>query len=80
MDRGQNCAIKVIGASLETRDQYFPYSEKPFPPQGLWRIYGVYLPDEVLTKIYQANVCKVVPGVREKLQKWIEIAQHRRPN
>ena len=22
---------------LETRDEYFPYAEKPFPPQGLWR-------------------------------------------
>lgn len=57
---------------LETRDQYFPYSEKPFPPQGLWRIYGVALPDEVLTKIYQTNVCKIVPGVQEKLAKWKE--------
>lgn len=58
---------------LETRDQYFPYSEKPFPPQGLWRICGVYLPDEVLTKIYQTNACRVVPGTRERLDKWIRI-------
>ncbi len=55
---------------LETRDQYFPYSEKPFPPQGFWRIYGVHLPDEVLTKIYQTNVCRIVPGVGERLEKW----------
>jgi predicted TIM-barrel fold metal-dependent hydrolase len=57
---------------LETRDQYFPYSEKPFPPQGFWRIYGVYLPDEVLMKIYQTNVCRIVPGTRERLDKWNE--------
>ena len=55
---------------LETRDQYFPYSEKPFPPQGVWRIYGVYLPDEVLRKIYQTNVCRIVPGTRQRLDKW----------
>jgi len=58
---------------LETSDQYFPYSEKPFPPQGLWRIYGVYLPDEVLTKIYQTNICRIVPGVRERLEKWNQV-------
>ncbi len=52
---------------LETQDEYFPYSEKPFPPQGLWRIYGVYLPDEVLTKIYHTNAMKLIPGVAERL-------------
>ncbi len=55
---------------LETRDQYFPYSEKPIPPQGLWRIYGVQLPDEVLVKLYQTNVCRILPGVSEQLEKW----------
>ncbi|MEM8679990.1 MAG: amidohydrolase family protein [Planctomycetota bacterium] len=52
---------------LETRDEYFPYSEKPFPPQGFWRIYGVYLPDEVLRKIYYQNAMRIIPGVRERL-------------
>ncbi|MCR9291147.1 MAG: amidohydrolase [bacterium] len=55
---------------LETRDEYFPYSEKPFPPQGFWRIYGVYLPDSVLQKIYYENASRVIPGVRERLQRW----------
>ncbi len=54
---------------LETRDEYFPYSEKPFPPQGLWRIYGVFLPDEVLKKIYHENAMRIIPGVAERLQK-----------
>ena len=40
---------------LETRDEYFPYAENPFPPQGFWRIYGVDLPDDVLKKIYFQN-------------------------
>lgn len=54
---------------LETRDEYFPYSEKPFPPQGFWRIYGVDLPATVLEKIYNANAARVIPGIRERLQK-----------
>ncbi|MFO0941133.1 MAG: amidohydrolase family protein [Pirellulales bacterium] len=54
---------------LETKDEYFPYSEKPIPPQGLWRIYGVYLPDDVLRKIYFENAQRIVPGVAERLEK-----------
>ncbi|MEZ6089832.1 MAG: amidohydrolase family protein [Pirellulaceae bacterium] len=53
---------------LETRDEYFPYSEKEFPPQGLWRIYGVHLPDQVLKKIYHQNAARLIPGVRERLR------------
>ncbi len=53
---------------LETRDEYFPYSEKPFPPQGLWRIYGVFLPDEVLKKIYHQNAARIIPGIAERLK------------
>ena len=52
---------------LETKDEYFPYSEKPVPPQGLWRIYGIYLPDSVLKKIYQQNALRVIPGLKAKL-------------
>ena len=52
---------------LETRDEYFPYSEKDFPPQGFWQIYGIELPDDVLRKIYQGNAARIIPGVRERL-------------
>jgi predicted TIM-barrel fold metal-dependent hydrolase len=48
---------------LESYDEYFPYSEKEFPPQGFWRIYGVGLPDDVLKKIYHANAVKLMPGL-----------------
>lgn len=53
---------------FETFDEYFRYSEAPFPPQGFWNIYGVGLPDDVLKKIYHENAAKVIPGVREKLR------------
>jgi predicted TIM-barrel fold metal-dependent hydrolase len=55
---------------LETKDEYFPYSEKPFPPQGFWRIYGVYLPDSVLKKIYFENACQVIPGIRQRYERY----------
>jgi predicted TIM-barrel fold metal-dependent hydrolase len=54
---------------LETEDENFPYSEKPFPPQGLWNIYGVNLPDEVLRKVYHQNAVRIVPGIRERLDR-----------
>ncbi len=53
---------------LETFDEYFPYSEKIPPPQGLWQIYGIGLPDEVLRKIYHENAVRTIPGVKERLE------------
>jgi predicted TIM-barrel fold metal-dependent hydrolase len=55
---------------LETDDEYFPYSEKEFPPQGFWNIYGVSLPDEVLRKIYHENAARIVPSIKERLEAW----------
>lgn len=53
---------------LETFDEYFRYAETPFPPQGLWNIYGIGLPDDVLKKVYYENAARLIPGVRERLQ------------
>ena len=47
---------------LETDDEYFDHVE---PRAGLpWKIYGLYLPDEVLEKIYSLNARKVIPAFR----------------
>ena len=59
--------LRLYWRFMETFDENFPYSEKTPPPQGLWNIYGVGLPDEVLQKIYNENAAQIVPGVREKL-------------
>jgi hypothetical protein len=40
---------------LETRDEYFEYHEHDFPPTGEWRIHGIFLPDDVLEKVYHLN-------------------------
>jgi predicted TIM-barrel fold metal-dependent hydrolase len=60
--------ISLYWRFLETFDEYFPYSEKPFPPQGFWNIYGLGLPDEVLRKVYHENAARIIPGVQERVE------------
>lgn len=55
---------------LETKDEWFAYSEKSPPPQGLWNITGIYLPDDVLKKLYHQNAAKYIPGVAERLERF----------
>jgi predicted TIM-barrel fold metal-dependent hydrolase len=47
---------------FETDDEYFNYSPSPVPSQGRWQVYGLYLPDEVLEKLYYRNAEKIVLG------------------
>lgn len=55
---------------LETWDENFPYEDNPFPPQGLWNIYGLGLPNEVLKRVYYQNAVRLIPGVKvQKLTK-----------
>jgi len=49
---------------LETDDEYFPYAIGPRPQKGRWRIYGIFLPDDVLRKVYAENAARLIPGVR----------------
>jgi predicted TIM-barrel fold metal-dependent hydrolase len=62
--------IRIYWRFFETRDESFPYSEKVPPPQGLWEIHGVDLPDEVLQKLYHQNAVKLIPGIAERLEKF----------
>lgn len=57
---------------LETRDENFPYAENPFPPQGLWNIHGIGLPDEILRKVYHENALRILPRLREKFEKCVD--------
>jgi len=45
---------------LESDDEYFNYALEEPPPQGRWRICGLYLPDDVLEKVYRKNALKVL--------------------
>jgi len=44
---------------LETDDEYFDYYDHDFPPTGEWKIYGIFLPDDVLEKVYHLNADRI---------------------
>lgn len=45
---------------LETDDEYFNYSAGETPDLGYWSIYGLFLPDEVLEKVYYLNAKRIL--------------------
>ncbi len=47
---------------LETDDEYFDPAGGHHR-QGLWNIYGVFLPDDVLAKLYNGNAQKLLFGI-----------------
>lgn len=44
---------------LETADEYFDYPSHA-SRQGRWQIYGLFLPDDVLRKVYRDNALKLL--------------------
>jgi len=44
---------------LETRDEYFEYPSHA-SRQGRWNIYGLFLPDDVLRKVYRENAVRLL--------------------
>ncbi|MEM8945242.1 MAG: amidohydrolase family protein [Planctomycetota bacterium] len=57
---------------LETSDEYFTYAENQYPPQGMWSIYGLDLPDEVLRKIYSDNAAQLIPGIADRIARFTQ--------
>src|SRR5690554_226577 len=51
-------AYRVYYRFLETDDEYIN-ADPSHHRQGRWRIYGVFLPDEVLEKIYNKNALRI---------------------
>ena len=53
---------------LETDDEYFDHPAQMLSPlgaplQGRWKIFGIFLPDEVLRKVYRENALRFIqPG------------------
>ncbi len=45
---------------LETDDEYFNYSPGDLPGQGRWHVHGLYLPGEVLEKVYYQNAQRIL--------------------
>ncbi len=52
-------AFRIYYRFLETDDEYFDCAASHHL-QGFWRIYGIFLPDEVLEKIYTKNAERVL--------------------
>jgi predicted TIM-barrel fold metal-dependent hydrolase len=58
----------------ETDDEHFDHPGQMLSPagaplQGRWRIYGIFLPDEVLRKVYYRNALKYLPSLRGSIEK-----------
>jgi predicted TIM-barrel fold metal-dependent hydrolase len=51
---------------LETRDEYFDYPGYVGEMDNVtrWKIYGLYLPDDVLERIYNKNALRIIPGLK----------------
>lgn len=58
--------IHFHGRNLETPEDYRKLLRSM---QGRWKIYGVFLPDQVLRNVYYANALKVIPGLEPLLKK-----------
>ena len=53
-------AYRIIYRFLETDDEYFNYNAAPIPMQGRWYVDGLYLPDDVLEKVYFRNAERIL--------------------
>ena len=53
-------AYRLSYRFLETDDEYFNYNVGEIPQQGRWYVHGMYLPDDVLKKIYSENAKRVL--------------------
>jgi len=54
-------AFRIYSQFLETADEYFDVA-RSHHYQGRWMVCGMYLPDEVLEKIYHRNAVRLIPG------------------
>ncbi len=61
LDAGPNLPeYRLAYRFLETADEYFNYSVGEIPLQGRFYVYGMYLPDDVLEKIYFRNAARLL--------------------
>ena len=60
-DAGPNLDMyRLYYRFLETDDEYFNYDVAEIPRQGRWRIHGLFLPEDVLEKIYFRNAERII--------------------
>ena len=60
----QRDAYRIYYRFLETDDEYFDCSASHHL-QGFWNIYGIFLPDAVLEKVYRTNAERILFGLEK---------------
>jgi predicted TIM-barrel fold metal-dependent hydrolase len=58
-------AFRIYYRFLETDDEYFDCAASHHR-QGFWNIYGIFLPDDVLEKVYHTNAQRLLFGLGQK--------------
>jgi predicted TIM-barrel fold metal-dependent hydrolase len=53
-------AYRISYRFLESDDEYFNYDTGDVPLQGRWHVHGLYLPEDVLKKVYSENARSVL--------------------
>ncbi|MDB5348817.1 MAG: putative metal-dependent hydrolase of the TIM-barrel fold protein [Planctomycetota bacterium] len=71
-------AYRIYYRFLETDDEYFDCSASHHL-QGFWRIYGIFLPDEVLDKVYRKNAERILFGMKPEASGTSAKVMHVRP-
>ncbi len=61
-------AYRIYYRFLETDDEYFDCSASHHR-QGFWNIYGIYLPPEILEKVYRTNAEHIFFGLNDVPEK-----------
>ncbi|MCB1143966.1 MAG: amidohydrolase family protein [Leptospiraceae bacterium] len=51
--------MEIYARFLETDDEYFDYYPRNSKRKGFWKIHGIFLPSEVLEKIYYRNAMRL---------------------
>ena len=64
---------------LETDDEYFDHPAQMLSPlgaplQGRRKIYGIFLPEDVLRKVYYENASRFLPGARDAMKRHLSAA------
>ena len=63
-------SYRIYYRFLETDDEYFECS-RSHHLQGFWNIYGIYLPDAVLEKVYHGNADRILYGLKTQTEKTV---------
>jgi hypothetical protein len=60
-DENLDLTIKdPAGKLVDVDDEHFNYNTSPIPLQGRWFIHGLFLPEDILEKVYYRNAERIL--------------------